>query len=202
MKKIEENYSGEQSAGELADSYEGGEIIPIYTPEQFSRVGTGETAYVAETGKVYTYSADKTYMFYGQAEDITNVVNQIIEDKMANSSTSGSSGKATLLWDSNPGGATTDTSKIGNITVDNLSKYKKIYMCCDYSRDSGNSWITGVISAQIYCPIEEFTADTSKMWLFNEVSYIQYRSDTSIYVNVIISDGTSEVFRYKIYGIE
>lgn len=129
MKKIEENYSGEQSAGELADSYEGGEIIPIYTPEQFSRVGTGETAYVAETGKVYTYSADKTYMFYGQAEDITNVVNQIIEDKMANSSTSGSSGKATLLWDSNQGGATTDTSKTGNITVDNLSKYKYIYIC-------------------------------------------------------------------------
>ena len=54
--------------------------MPIYTSEQLAKVGTGEKAYSAETGKVYTFSDDKTYMFYGASEDITDVIKSIVSD--------------------------------------------------------------------------------------------------------------------------
>lgn len=54
--------------------------MPIYTSEQLAKVGTGETAYSAETGKVYTFSDDKTYMFYGESEDISDVIKNIVSD--------------------------------------------------------------------------------------------------------------------------
>lgn len=82
LKQMEEELSKGSSVDDLYKSYEGGEIIPIFTPEQFALVGTGETAYVEETGKIYTYTTDKTYMFYGQSEDITNVINGIVENKV------------------------------------------------------------------------------------------------------------------------
>ena len=56
--------------------------MPIYTSEQLAKVGTGETAYSAETGKVYTFSDDKTYMFYGESEDITDVINRIVDERV------------------------------------------------------------------------------------------------------------------------
>ena len=71
---------GDLTQEEIAKSYEGGDIVPIYTPEQFTAVGTGETQYVAENGKIYTFSTDKTYMFYGEPEDITNVINDAIQN--------------------------------------------------------------------------------------------------------------------------
>ena len=54
--------------------------MPIYTSEQLAKVGTGETVYSAETGRVYTFSDDKTYMFYGESEDITDVIKSIVNN--------------------------------------------------------------------------------------------------------------------------
>lgn len=79
LKRIEENYKNEEvTEEEIYQQYDGGDIIPIYTPEQFAKVGSGETAYSAETGKVYTFTTDKTYMFYGQSEDLTDVIQNSI----------------------------------------------------------------------------------------------------------------------------
>lgn len=81
MNEIEKAYNPNgQTEKELAQSYNGGDIVPIYTSEQLAKVGTGETAYSSETGKVYTFSDDKTYMFYGESEDITDVINRIVSN--------------------------------------------------------------------------------------------------------------------------
>ena len=81
LKRIEENYNNSNvTAEELYKSYDGGDVIPIYTPEQFAKVGSGEEVYVKETGKFYTFSIDKTYMFYGVPEDLTNLLNQLKQE--------------------------------------------------------------------------------------------------------------------------
>ena len=81
LKKIEQNYNNSNvTAEELYKSYDGGDVIPIYTPEQFAKVGSGEEVYVKETGKFYTFSIDKTYMFYGVPEDLTNLLNQLKQE--------------------------------------------------------------------------------------------------------------------------
>lgn len=82
LKKIEESYNNTSlDAEDLYKNYEGGDIVPVFTPEQFTMVGTGKTGYVPETGKIYTYTTDKTYMFYGQSEDLTEIINSIVEQK-------------------------------------------------------------------------------------------------------------------------
>ena len=81
LKRIEESYNTSNvTAEELYKSYDGGDVIPIYTPEQFAKVGSGEEVYVKETGKFYTFSVDKTYMFYGVPEDLTNLLNQLKQE--------------------------------------------------------------------------------------------------------------------------
>ena len=81
LKRIEENYNNSNvTAEELYKSYDGGDVIPIYTPEQFAKVGSGEEVYVRETGKFYTFSIDKTYMFYGVPEDLTNLLNKLKQE--------------------------------------------------------------------------------------------------------------------------
>ena len=81
LKRIEQNYNNSNvTAEELYKSYDGGDVIPIYTPEQFAKVGSGEEVYVKETGKFYTFSIDKTYMFYGVPEDLTNLLNQLKQE--------------------------------------------------------------------------------------------------------------------------
>lgn len=82
LSKIEEQYKNtELTEEDLYGKYEGGEIIPIFTPEQFAMVGSGETNYSEETGRIYTYTTDKTYMFYGQSEDLTDIINTIVEQR-------------------------------------------------------------------------------------------------------------------------
>lgn len=84
LKKIEESYNNtELTANDLYQQYEGGDIVPVFTPEQFTMVGTGETGYVAETGKIYAYTTDKTYMFYGTSEDITDMITAKVEETIA-----------------------------------------------------------------------------------------------------------------------
>ena len=81
LKRIEESYNNSNvTAEELYKSYDGGDVIPIYTPEQFAKVGSGEEVYVKETGKFYTFSIDKTYMFYGVPEDLTNLLNKLKQE--------------------------------------------------------------------------------------------------------------------------
>ncbi len=83
LKQIEEEYNNKDvTAEDLYKEYEGGDIVPVYTPEQFAKVGTGEEVYVAEDGKIYTYSADKTYMFYGIAEDLTETIKNDLKEQL------------------------------------------------------------------------------------------------------------------------
>ena len=81
LKKIEEQYQNpELTANDLYQEYDGGDIVPIYTPQQFAKVGSGEEVYVAQTGKFYTFSIDKTYMFYGVPEDLDLLLSELKEE--------------------------------------------------------------------------------------------------------------------------
>ncbi len=83
LKNIEESYNNKEvTAEELYKEYEGGDIVPVYTPEQFAKVGTGEEVYVAEEGKIYTFSTDKTYMFYGISEDLTDKIKEMLSEQI------------------------------------------------------------------------------------------------------------------------
>ena len=83
LKQIEQSYqTTELQEEELYKQYEGGDIVPVYTPQQFEKVGSGEEVYVAEEGKIYTYSTDKTYMFYGIAEDLTETLRDQIREEI------------------------------------------------------------------------------------------------------------------------
>ena len=75
LKRIEEQYNNtELRAEDLYLEYDGGDIVPVYTPEQFTKVGSGEEVFVEQTGKIYTFSTDKTYMFYGNPEDFSTLM--------------------------------------------------------------------------------------------------------------------------------
>ena len=115
------------SINEIAQSYEGGDIVPIYTAEQLEKVGTGETAYVAETGKIYTFEDDKSYLFYGQSEDLTKILNDLIDERLGTSSGT-TTGTKTLLWETEI--TSSDYSEEEEINVENLSKYKQLFIEC------------------------------------------------------------------------
>ena len=123
------------SINEIAQSYEGGDIVPIYTAEQLEKVGTGETAYVAETGKIYTFEDDKSYLFYGQSEDLTKILNDLIDERLGTSSGT-TTGTKTLLWEKElaAGEYSTETI-IEEINVENLSKYKQLFIELIYPED-------------------------------------------------------------------
>ena len=98
--------------------------MPIYTSEQLAKVGTGETAYSAETGKVYTFSDNKTYMFYGESEDITDVINRIVDERV---------NKA--IQEANvPTEIKTDTYIVNQYV--NLSSYQNISTMNGYTREN------------------------------------------------------------------
>ena len=81
LNRIEATYNNQETTAEdIYSEYDGGDIVPIYTPEQFAKVGSGEEVYVAETGKFYTFSVDKTYMFYGVPEDLELLMSQLKEE--------------------------------------------------------------------------------------------------------------------------
>ena len=81
LRQIEEQYNNtELTASDLYKQFEGGDIVPVYTPEQFVLVGSGEEVYVEQTGKIYTFSTDKTYMFYGAPEDFNTLLVTMKED--------------------------------------------------------------------------------------------------------------------------
>ena len=83
LKQIEESYSNtELTMEDVYSKYEGGDIVPVYTPEQFAKVGSGEEVYVEQEGKIYTYSTDKTYMFYGVAEDLTATIKEQLTEQL------------------------------------------------------------------------------------------------------------------------
>lgn len=81
LNRLEQSYKDPKvTAEELYQHYDGGDIIPIYTPQQFAKVGSGEEVWVAETGKFYTFSIDKTYMFYGVPEDLELLLSTLKEE--------------------------------------------------------------------------------------------------------------------------
>ena len=83
LSKIEEQYKNtELTVEDVYSQYEGGDIVPVYTPEQFAKVGSGEEVYVEQEGKIYTYSTDKTYMFYGVAEDLTATIKEQLAEQL------------------------------------------------------------------------------------------------------------------------
>ena len=75
LNEIEKQYNNTQlTAKDLYLTYDGGDIVPVYTPEQFAMVGTGEEVFVEQTGKIYMFSADKTYLFYGAENDFATLL--------------------------------------------------------------------------------------------------------------------------------
>ena len=83
LDKIEQEYQASQQTEEdLYQQFLGGEIVPVYTAEQFAKVGTGEQIYVEQTGKIYTFGPDQTYMFYGVAEDLTETIKSELKTQL------------------------------------------------------------------------------------------------------------------------
>lgn len=62
LAQIEEEYKKGLTEEELYNSYQGGDIIPVYTEEQFLKIGTGQQMYI--DGKIYVMAANKTYVLY------------------------------------------------------------------------------------------------------------------------------------------
>jgi len=62
LAQIEEEYKTGLTEEELYNSYKGGDIIPVYTEEQFLKIGTGQELYI--DGKIYVMAANKTYVLY------------------------------------------------------------------------------------------------------------------------------------------
>ena len=83
LDKIEQEYqTSEQVEEDLYKQFLGGDIVPVYTPEQFEKVGTGEQIYVEQTGKIYTFGTDQTYMFYGITEDLTATIRSELKTQL------------------------------------------------------------------------------------------------------------------------
>ncbi len=59
LNQIESQYSLGGDLNEINRSYEGGDIIPINSLENFKKIGTGEEVFV--NGKKYTFSTNATY---------------------------------------------------------------------------------------------------------------------------------------------
>ena len=60
VNEIEKQYNSSVSLDQTYNSYNGGEIIPIDSLENFKKIGTGEKVYI--NGKVYTFGTDSTYV--------------------------------------------------------------------------------------------------------------------------------------------
>ncbi len=53
-------YDSDETAEEAYQKYIGGDVIPIYTAEQFQKIGTGSN--ITINGKIYTFATGKTYV--------------------------------------------------------------------------------------------------------------------------------------------
>lgn len=193
MEQIEKSYSKGENAAELYASYEGGDIVPIYTPEQFAKVGTGETVYVAETGKIYTFSTDKTYMFYGQSEDITEIINKIIDERL---NSSPSEEKATLLWEKISGNSY-DTIK-EEITVENLQQYKRLLV--QVQDVVGTSQGSDQVMMYEYLDIKDIKKNVGVYMVKGSeyIPMIKYINETTL--GILYSD--MQNCKFELYGIE
>lgn len=193
MEQIEKSYSKGENAAELYASYEGGDIVPIYTPEQFAKVGTGETVYVAETGKIYTFSTDKTYMFYGQSEDITEIINKIIDERL---NSSPSEEKATLLWEKISGNSYNTIKE--EITVENLQQYKRLLVQVQGVVETSQGSDQGMMYE--YLDIKDIKKNVG-VYMVNGSNYIpmiKYINETTL--GILYSDVQN--YKFELYGIE
>lgn len=83
-KNLYENYNLE----EIYNSYFGKNIIPIYTPEQFKKIGTDEYVNIEQIGKRYKFSRDAHYVLMNDI-DFTNTNFEIICEYNSNKAFSG-----------------------------------------------------------------------------------------------------------------
>lgn len=81
IQQIEEQYNkGTQTAEDLYQQYVGGDIVPIYTPEQFALIGSGKDVYIEQNGKIYTFNTNKTYIYYGAPEKYDSLLANLADD--------------------------------------------------------------------------------------------------------------------------
>ena len=167
--------------------------MPIYTPEQFAKVGTGETVYVAETGKIYTFSTDKTYMFYGQSEDITEIINKIIDERL---NSSPSEEKATLLWEKISGNSYNAIKE--EITVENLQQYKRLLVHAQGVVETSQG--SDQVMMYEYLDIKDIKKNVG-VYMVNGSEYIpmiKYINETTL--GILYSDMKN--YKFELYGIE
>lgn len=167
--------------------------MPIYTPEQFAKVGTGETVYVAETGKIYTFSTDKTYMFYGQSEDITEIINKIIDERL---NSSPSEEKATLLWEKISGNSYNAIKE--EITVENLQQYKRLLVQAQGVVETSQG--SDQVMMYEYLDIKDIKKNVG-VYMVNGSDYIpmiKYINETTL--GILYSDMKN--YKFELYGIE
>lgn len=212
LKEIETKYQVTLNQEELAKHYEGGDIVPIYTPEQFTAVGTGETQYVAETGKIYTFETDKTYMFYGEPEDITDVINEAIENNTGSSSSSEE--QVIKILDYTVDSTITETivgtvqstnqetGETQNVTID---EYKELIVVIQFEEE----FIVGINNygkerLRVKVPIlkeMKVAANDFSAVVGQDYPVGLYYNDEDGSLGVIIY-GSGKEYRYQVYGIK
>ena len=184
------------SINEIAQSYEGGDIVPIYTAEQLEKVGTGETAYVAETGKIYTFEDDKSYLFYGQSEDLTKILNDLIDEKLGTSSGT-TTGIKTLLWEREIPKSDDSVGTIEEkINIENLSKYKRLFI--EVILDDSGTMYEYLDIKDIKESMNNFVIAICNLM---NITGIKYINETTLYItsSAMMYDGNIAL---KVYGIE
>ena len=85
IRKMEEKYKDtelviEKEEGQKVSATN--DVVPVYTPQQFALVGSGEEVYVEQEGKFYVFGTDKNYMFYGVAEEFTDAVKEQLSEQL------------------------------------------------------------------------------------------------------------------------
>ena len=151
-------------------------------------MGSGESVYVAETGKIYTFSDDKSYLFYGQSEDLTAILNELIDQRLSGL-TGSSTGKCTLLWEEEYTGTGSFSTIERTISIENLDKYKYVYLETDVNNGSGA--LSGAL-----IPVQILLEDNTK-YRGDELR-IKYISDDTFFIEwTDLGDGI-----LRIYGVE
>ena len=80
LNKKEQGYNNTEVVSQEEQKASDTEMVPVYTPQQFALVGSGEEAYVEQENKFYVFGIDKTYMFYGVAEELTQAVKEQLSE--------------------------------------------------------------------------------------------------------------------------
>lgn len=194
---MEEQYAGNLSANEIEQSYNGGEIVPIYTSDQLEKVGSGETVYVAEAGKIYTFTDDKSYLFYGQSEDLTDILNELIDKKISQSEVGSSTGKSTLLWENELESGSGIMSY--EITVENLNKYKYLYMENYFYDDDTQRWEVSAVGT-LFIPTQILIENSDVYHGVSKYECLRYVERDNLSINM--EKSYSSRTKMKLYGIE